>query len=189
MTDRDMIYMYLIHMAEKLAFRLRQHSLAAQKYFIGLRAKDGWIGSDKLKTTFPTHDSRPIIELCHRVVHEVWNGEGVFQVQVTALDPRPEKGQTELFGDEEDWFYRLNRIMDDVNNRYEEFTLSRVTLMHRSDMPNVIAPVWRPYGYRQTIVPTTERKTNLSGTDLDVRRTPVGGATGKGRIKDSQAAE
>ena len=37
---------------------------------------------------------------------------------MTALDPRPEKGQTELFGDEEDRFHRLNRVMDDVNNRY-----------------------------------------------------------------------
>ncbi len=26
--------MYLTHMAEKLGFRLRQHALAAQKYFI-----------------------------------------------------------------------------------------------------------------------------------------------------------
>ena len=156
-TDKDVVYMYLIHMAEKLGFRLRQHSLAARKYFIGLRSKDGWIGSNKLKTTFPTSDSRPVIELCHRVIHEYWRGEGIFQVQVTALDPRPEKGQTELFGDEEDRFHRLNKVMDDVNNRYGEFTLSRATLMHRSEMPNVIAPAWKPYGHRQTIVPTVAR--------------------------------
>ena len=92
---------------------------------------------------------------CQRVVHEFWRGEGVFQMQVTALDPRPEKGQTELFGDEEDRFHRLNRVMDDVNNRYGEFTLTRAALMHRSDMPNVIAPAWKPYGHRQ---PTTERR-------------------------------
>ena len=119
------------------------------------------MGSNKLRTTFPTNDSRPIIDLCHRVVHEAWRGEGVFQVQVTALDPRPAKGQTELFGDEEDRFHRLNKVMDDVNNRYGEFTLTRAALMHRSDMPNVIAPAWKPYGHRQTIVPTTE-KNNIS---------------------------
>lgn len=69
------------------------------------------------------------IELCQRVVHDFWRAEGVFQVQVTALDPRPEKGQTELFGDEEDRFHRLNKVMEDVNNRYGEFTLTRATLM------------------------------------------------------------
>ena len=85
-TDRDVIYMYLIHMAEKLGFRLRQHALAAQKDFIGLRTRDGWVGSNKLRTTFPTNDSRPIIELCHRVVHEAWRGEGVFQVLSIGID-------------------------------------------------------------------------------------------------------
>ena len=155
-TDKDVIYMYLIHMAEKLGARLRKHSLAAQTYYIGLRTRDGWIGSNKLKTTFPTNDSRPVIELCHRMVREYWSGEGVFQVQVSALDPRPEKGQTSLFGPEEDRFHCLNKAMDEINDRYGEFTLARATLMHRSDMPNVIAPAWKPYGHRQTIVPTGE---------------------------------
>ena len=150
-------------------------ALAAQKYFIGLRTRDGWVGSNKLRTTFPTNDSRPIIELCHRVVHEYWRGEGVFQVQVTALDPRPEKGQTELFGDEEDRFHRLNRVMDDINNRYGEFTLTRAKLMHRSEMPNVIAPAWKPYGHRQTIVPTTEKK-RRSANRLNKRFPLVAGA-------------
>ncbi len=157
-TDKDVIYMYLIHMAEKLGARLRRHALAAQKYFIGLRTQDGWVGSNKLKTTFPTNDSRPVIDLCHRVVHTYWQGEGVFQVQVTALDPRPAKGQRELFGEEEDRFHKLNKAMDEINDRYGEFTLTQATLMHRSDMPNVIAPAWKPYGHRQTIVPTGERK-------------------------------
>ena len=38
------------------------------------------------------------------------------------------------------------------------FTLTRAALMHRSDMPNIIAPAWKPYGHRQTIVPTTGQK-------------------------------
>ena len=35
--DKDVMYMYLIHMAEKLGARLRKHSLVVQRYFIGLR--------------------------------------------------------------------------------------------------------------------------------------------------------
>ena len=82
----------------------------------------------------------------------------MFQVQVTALDPRSAKGQVELFGEKEDRFHRLNQVMDEINNRYGEFTLTRASLMHRSDMPNVIAPAWKPYGHRQTIVPTEGQK-------------------------------
>ena len=156
--DKDVIYMYLIHMAEKVGQRLRKHSLTAQKFFIGLRTKDGWVGSNKLKTKFPTNDSRPIIDLCNRVVYEHWKGEGVFQVQVTALDPRADKGQMDMFGEEENRFHILNKVMDDINKRYGEFTLTRANLIHRSEMPNVIAPAWKPYGHRQTIMPTVEQK-------------------------------
>ena len=156
-TDRDTIFMYLVHMAEKLGVRLRQHSLAAQGYFIGLRTREGWLGSNHFKTRLPTNDARPVIALCKQLVWEGWQGQGVFQVQVTALDPRPVQGQQELFGEEEDRFGRINEAMDAINDRYGEFTLTRANLMHRSDMPNVIAPAWKPYGHRQTIVPTVER--------------------------------
>lgn len=165
--DRDVIYMYLVHMAEKLGTRLRRHSLVAQRYYAGWRTRDGWVGSNQLKTPFPTNDSRPVIELCHRRVYDCWRGEGVFQVQVSALDPRPAKGQGELFGDEEDRFHRLNQVMDAINNRYGEFTLTRASLMRRSNMPNVIAPAWKPYGHRQTIVPTTAQENGTEAAPPD----------------------
>ncbi len=158
-TDRDVICMYLVHMAEKLGARLRQHSLVAQQYAVGLRTQEGWIRSNRLKTTFPTNDSRDVVELCNRMVDECWRGEGVFQVQVSALDPRPARGQGELFTEEETRCHRLNQVMDEINDRYGEFTLTRASLMQRSEMPNVIAPAWKPYGHRQTIVPTAGRET------------------------------
>ncbi len=158
-TDRDVICMYLVHMAEKLGARLRQHSLVAQRYAVGLRTQEGWIRSNRLKTTFPTNDSRDVVELCNWMVDECWGGEGVFQVQVSALDPRPARGQGELFTQGETRCHRLNRVMDEINDRYGEFTLTRASLMQRSEMPNVIAPAWKPYGHRQTIVPTAGRET------------------------------
>ncbi len=68
--DRDTLYMYLIHMAEKVTGRLRQHALQAQKYLVGLRCRDGWIG-DKLKTTYPTNDSQPVIRLCKLILSPI----------------------------------------------------------------------------------------------------------------------
>ena len=156
-TDRDTIFMYLVHMAEKLGARLRQHSLASQRYFIGLRTREGWIGSTHFKTPLVTNGTGPVIALCRQMVREHWQGEGIFQVQVSALDPRPVQGQQELFAEEEDRIGRINQAMDAINDRYGEFTLARASLLHRSDMPNVIAPAWKPYGHRQTIVPTVER--------------------------------
>jgi DNA polymerase-4 len=156
--DRDVIYTYLIHMAEKVAQRLRRHALAAQRYFIGLRTRDGWAGSNKLHTRFRTNDSRPVVELCRLVLRRHWRGEGVFQVQITALDPLPARGQMDLFGEDQAKFQRLNRVMDLINQRFGEFTMSPANLLQRSDMPNVIAPAWKPYGHRQTIPSTTGEK-------------------------------
>jgi DNA polymerase-4 len=45
----------------------------------------------------------------------------------------------------------LNNAMDNINERYGELTLSPARLLNRSDMPNVIAPAWKPDGLRQTI--------------------------------------
>jgi DNA polymerase-4 len=85
---------------------------------------------------------------------EQWVGEeGVSQVQVTALYPRPASGQLELFAESQHLIEhdKANAVMDAVNRRYGEFALAPARLLNRPDMPNVIAPAWKPYGHRQTI--------------------------------------
>lgn len=143
---------YLEHMSFKVGTRLRRHNLVAQTYFIGLRTELGWIGSH-YKTAQPTNDGTPLMALCRTMLAECWSGEGVSQVQVTALDPRPAEGQLELFAEatHDPKRDRANAVMDAINRRYGEFTLAPARLLNRSDMPNVIAPAWKPHGHRQTI--------------------------------------
>jgi DNA polymerase-4 len=148
--DRQLLMVYLMHMAEKVAARLRQNQLEAQQYFVGLRTIKGWVG-DRFSLIAPTYDNRPLFGLCHRVLDDYWHREGVFQVQVTALDPRPAGSHSDMFEHRDERRGRLNQAMDAINLRYGEFTLSPAPLLARSDMPNVIAPAWKPYGHRQTI--------------------------------------
>jgi DNA polymerase-4 len=42
--------------------------------------------------------------------------------------------------------------MDNVNRRYGEFAVAPMRLLERSRMPNVIAPAWKPFGHRETIL-------------------------------------
>ncbi len=149
-TAKDTIYMYLIHMTEKVTQRLRKNSLTAQCFYIGLKTKHGWLGR-KFKIEFPSNSSKPIIELCKIVIYRYWHGEGIYQVQLTALDPREEKGQIDLFEDDDTKDHQLNKALDNINKRYGEFTLAPANLLNRSVLPNVIAPAWRPHGHRQTI--------------------------------------
>jgi DNA polymerase IV len=147
---REVLTTYLLHMSEKVAARLRRHGMQASRFFIGLRCNDGWIGG-KFKTALPCADSHAIMALCDEVLDHYWQGRGIHQVQVTALDPRPADQQRELFDDSPGDTSAVHAVMDRINQRYGEFTLAPARLLKRSSMPNVIAPAWKPHGHRQTI--------------------------------------
>lgn len=149
--DQTIVETYLMHMCTKLGARLRQHHLYAQHFFVGLRGNElGWIGTVG-KTTQATQDSREIYQLCLFSILQQWHGEGVCQIQVTALDPNPTGLQLDFLKKISDKRERINKVMDHINNRFGEFTIAPAPLLSRSSMPNVIAPAWQPYGHRQTI--------------------------------------
>ena len=150
-TSRQVILTYLLHMSERLAARMRQHRLQARSFSIGLLTRYGWLG-DTCRSVTPTQDGKVIMQLCRSMLDEYWRGEGVAQVQITALDPQPVDGQLELFaGLATPEHNARNQAMDRINQRYGELTLAPARLLGRSEMPNVIAPAWKPQGPRQSI--------------------------------------
>lgn len=148
--DREVILTYLEHMAFKVAVRLRRHDFTAQTFYIGLRADHGWLG-DHYRTAVPIDDAQPLVQLCHKMLTDHWKRQGVHQVQVTATDPRQAIAQPDLFSDSNPRRAALNKAMDKINEKYGEFAAAPARLLSRSEMPNVIAPGWRPFGHRQTI--------------------------------------
>ena len=148
--DAGVLLTYLMHMSEKVGTRLRRHHLQARTFSIGLRTAEGWAGG-KLQCALPTSDGREIMTLCRSVIDEIWQGQGVHQVQVTALDPVDSGCQLELFVSLDNTRDEVNAVMDAVNRRYGELVLAPARLLNRSSMPNVIAPAWKPFGHRQTI--------------------------------------
>jgi DNA polymerase-4 len=150
-TNADVVDSFLMHMCEKLGARLRQYEFHAQHFFAGLLNYDiGWFGS-KGKSIHPTNDSREIFQLASFLINQHWNGEPVCQIQVTALDPSNEGCQIDLFVETNTKRESLYKSLDEINERYGEFTIAPAPLLSRSKMPNVIAPAWKPYGHRQTI--------------------------------------
>lgn len=147
--DKKVLKTYLHHMAEKVAARLRKHDFEAQVFFIGLKTEQGWLAK-KMKTTQPTSDSKDI-KCCANELLDCWQGEGCFQVQITALDPKDKGCQLSLFESADPKREQINMAMDKINKRYGEFTLAPALLLNRSEMPDVIAPAWKPEGHRKTI--------------------------------------
>ncbi|MFV2003790.1 MAG: DNA polymerase IV, partial [Gammaproteobacteria bacterium] len=145
--NRDILLTYLQHMCSKVGTRMRRHEMEAKIFWIGLRTDKGWLGSKSRLSEF-SNDQQQIYQLGRNILDLYWRGEGVHQIQVTALDPRPAALQMDLFNTPADHKTRqqLNCAMDDINERYGEMALSPARLLNRSDMPNVIAPAWKPDG-------------------------------------------
>ena len=150
--DRNTLLIYLQHMSSKVGTRMRRFDMQAKTFWIGLRNNNGWTGSKSRLAEF-SNDQQQIYQLACYVLDLHWTGEGIHQVQVTALDPRPANMQIDMFSTEVDNQTRqqLNKTMDNINERYGELALAPARLLNRSDMPNVIAPAWKPDGLRQTI--------------------------------------
>jgi DNA polymerase IV len=149
--DPLVIETYLRHMCEKLGARLRRHHFRAQHFFAGVRSYDvGWLGTTG-KTLQPTDDGKEIFHLGLFLMTQRWEGQAVCQIQVTALDPRAAGRQLDFFVTADDHRERLNNALDEINNKFGEFTIAPAPLLLRSAMPNVIAPAWKPDGHRQTI--------------------------------------
>ena len=46
---------------------------------------------------------------------------------------------------------QLNQALDAINGKFGDFTVAPMRVIGRSEMPNVIAPAWKPTGHRKTI--------------------------------------
>jgi DNA polymerase-4 len=147
----DIVHTYLLHMCTKLGARLRRHQLRAQHFSIGVLNQDiGWIGAVG-KCIQATNDSREIYDLAYFTLQQHWSGQPVRQIQVTALDPSAAGVQMDLFILPDKKRELMYESIDKINQRYGEFTLAPAALLSRSDMPNVIAPAWKPEGHRQSV--------------------------------------
>lgn len=157
-TDKDTLLIYLLHMSEKVAMRLRRYALQANHFYIGLKTAGGWL-SCKPRLANPTQDDRLIYAACKIFINQEWQGEGIYQVQITALNPHSVTAQLSLFDNNDNDIHSghtHHQVMDNINQRYGELCLAPARLLNRSSMPNVIAPAWKPFGHRQTINKTKE---------------------------------
>ena len=146
------ILMYLQHMSEKVGSRLRKHRLQSDCFYIGIKCKKGWIG-DRMKYPYPTDDGKSIMKLGRQMILERWTGDGINQIQVTAVRPKALAQQIDFLEDINQNIHvrEKNRVMDLINNRYGDLTIAPSNLIKRSSMPDVIAPAWKPTGHRRTV--------------------------------------
>ncbi len=147
--DAETIRVFMMHMAHKLAERLRSNKLVAQKFLFGLRLYRGWLKTT-VRSLLPSDDEMVIYRLGNHWLQNHWRGQGIWQIRIVALDPKA-PCQADLFQRKHPLRQRAHLAMDQVNQRYGAMTLASARLLGRSTMPDVISPAWKPYGHRKTV--------------------------------------
>ena len=145
----EVIETYLLHMCFKVATRLRLYEYVSDYYYIGVKTNKGWC-ADKYQF-IATNKMMDIFKLCSKMLKAKWNRLGVSQVQVTAINLIKE-GQKDLFVNINNKANNRDSVIDSINARFGELAISPAKLLNRSTMPNVIAPSWKPFGHRETIL-------------------------------------
>lgn len=149
---QNILLTYFQHMAEKVGIRLRRFGYQSAYFFIGVKTRERGYIATKIKLDHPTDDGQVIYKHCQAFVISNYDKETCRQVQIIAMNP-VSSVQLELFADNglKQKRSNLNEAVDAINTRYGEFTVAPTRVIGRSEMPNVIAPAWKPEGHRKTI--------------------------------------
>ena len=77
---------------------------------------------------------------------------GLYQVQVTALRPIKRNIQNDFFNQNDTNSSNLDDTLDAISKKFGEDSIKPARLLtEEGDSPDVIAPAWRPSGYRKSV--------------------------------------
>tara|TARA_Y100000590_G_scaffold169037_1_gene193481 strand:+ start:164727 stop:165920 length:1194 start_codon:yes stop_codon:yes gene_type:complete len=149
-TQDDYEIRYILYrMSEKVAARMRSHNYESNKFFIGIKIQTGWI-SDYFKTKTYINNGKNIFDLCISLLNTIKIKYGVFQVQVTAVNPKACNTQKDLF---DDVIHQriLDSTIDKLNEKFGRLVVIPARLNTYQESPDVISPSWRPSGHRKSL--------------------------------------
>ena len=147
---RCLIKKIFLKLSTKLSKRLREHDYESKKFMIGIKIKAGWI-QRKIKLEYATCDQSEIFNICKHYLSMLDRNIGIYQVQVTAISPIQKDIQADFFSQKTKQNNYLNAI-DSINEKFGKDTIKLARLkLDRYESPDVIAPAWRPNGYRKSV--------------------------------------
>jgi DNA polymerase-4 len=139
------LHTYYLHLAEKMAIRLRRNDQVIRDFHIGLRAPEGWRQA-WMQSEQPTNDGLAIFQLCKRFLRQHWFGEVVQQVHIHGNTPAPAGAQPDFFAGTSDGNSGSNQVMDNINEQFGAFTLHRGLMNAQAQNAPIISPAWARNG-------------------------------------------
>jgi DNA polymerase-4 len=169
--NREVAKNYLLSLSEQVARRLRRKHYKGKTVSLVIRFPDFSHFSQQKTIKELIDDAREIYQTALYLLEQV-NVEtsGVRLVGVSVSNLIKGVGQLSLFRKE--WREQmLMEAMDEVNDRYGEFTLTWGRLLDKVKKTNILSPAWRPekhvrkYSDRHWEASIYQDETSLSSTD------------------------
>jgi DNA polymerase-4 len=146
--DRDMIQRHLLQLSEKVGRRLRRGGYSGRTVTLTLRYADFRTFSRQQRLPRAVNHGLDIYTAGASILERLTLEQPVRLVGVSVSSLQREMDQVPLFTDE-----RKRKVtseaMDDINDRYGDFTVTWGTLADRYRHERVISPAWRPGGDRE----------------------------------------
>ena len=110
------------------------------------------MGTKKIKMEKPTCNQSDIFNICLFYLNLFDRNIVIFQVQVTALNPTKRNIQIDIFDQEKNKNTILDQALDSISDKFGSDAIKPARLISdNKDSPDVIAPAWRPSGYRKSV--------------------------------------
>jgi DNA polymerase-4 len=147
-TDIAAIERHILLLSEKVGRRLRRGSYHGHTVSLTLRYSDFHTFSRQRRLRHAVNHGLDIYSATREILGEVRPDRPVRLVGVSVSGLRRDAAQMPLFDDERKRSF-IALAMDDINDRYGDFTVTWGTLALRHHHERIISPAWRPEGDRK----------------------------------------
>ncbi len=147
-ADVTLIERHLLQLSEKVGRRLRRGLYQGNVVCLTLRSSDFHTFSRQKRLQHPVNAGLDVYAAARSLLHAQRLDQPLRLVGVSVSGLTRNFVQMPLFADERKRGFIVD-AMDDINDRYGEFTVTWGTLAERASHERVISPAWRPEGDRQ----------------------------------------
>jgi len=147
-SDIPMIERHILQLSEKVGRRLRRGSYQGHTVSLTLRYSDFHTFSRQKRLRHTVSHGLDVYAAARGILQDIRLDQPVRLVGVSVSGLTKHMAQMPLFDDERKRTF-VAEAMDDINDRYGEFTVTWGTLAERYRHERVISPAWRPEGDRK----------------------------------------
>ncbi|HYA88122.1 MAG TPA: DNA polymerase IV [Nitrospirota bacterium] len=147
-ADIEMLERHVLQLSEKVGRRLRRGSYHGDTVCLTLRYADFKTFTRQRRLRHAVNHGLDIYAAIRDLLRDIRLAQTIRLVGVSVSGLTRNVEQIPLFGEERKRTF-VAEAMDDINDRYGEFTITWGTLMDRYRHERVISPAWRPEGDRQ----------------------------------------